>query len=132
MKGPTGAIRITTTTAKGGKCTRDTGTTRTTTTAIGDTTVVVATTMITGTASTAITSARTTDHRDQNRNDRSDRLVEDDVRSGPGIMIARHRQLCSTASCTWPCICAPTICPARSHVLRNQAQARLSLPLVSC
>ena len=47
MKGPTGVIRITTTTAKAGKCTRDIGTMRTTTTATGETTIMIGTIMIT-------------------------------------------------------------------------------------
>jgi hypothetical protein len=47
MKGHTGAIRITITTGKAGKCTRDIGTMRTTITATGETMIVITTTMIT-------------------------------------------------------------------------------------
>jgi hypothetical protein len=43
--------------------------------------------MITATAITAITSTRTTDHGDENRNS-LDSFVANDVRSGPGIVIA--------------------------------------------
>jgi hypothetical protein len=53
LKGHTGVIRITTTIAKAGKSTRDTGTVRITTTATGGTMVTIATIMIT----------TTTDHR---------------------------------------------------------------------
>jgi hypothetical protein len=46
MKGHTGVIRIMTTTAKAGECTRDIGTMRTTTTATGETTIMIATIMV--------------------------------------------------------------------------------------
>ena len=46
MKGHTGAIRIMTTIAKAGECTRDIGTMRTTTMAAGETMITVATIMI--------------------------------------------------------------------------------------
>src|ERR1700730_3640042 len=57
MKGRTGVIRIMTTTAKAGKCTRDIGTMRTTTMATGETMIMIATIMITRTMTTM-----TTDH----------------------------------------------------------------------
>jgi len=57
MKGHTGVIRIMTTTAKAGKCTRDIGTMRTTTMATGETMIMIATIMITRTMTTM-----TTDH----------------------------------------------------------------------
>ena len=47
MKGHTGVIRITTTIAKAGKCTRDIGTMRITTMATGETMIMIATIMIT-------------------------------------------------------------------------------------
>src|SRR5260370_11234501 len=46
MKGHTGAIRIMTTIAKAGECTRDIGTMRTTTMAAGETMIMIATIMI--------------------------------------------------------------------------------------
>ena len=49
MKGHTGLIRIMTTTAKAGKCTRDIGTMKTTTTATGETMIMIATVVITTT-----------------------------------------------------------------------------------
>jgi hypothetical protein len=52
MKGLTGVIRITTTIAKAGECTRDIGTVRITTMAAGETMIMIATIMI----------ATTTDH----------------------------------------------------------------------
>src|SRR5438045_4635199 len=54
MKGDTGVIRITTTTAKAGECTGDIGTMRITTTATGET-MIVATIMITAIMITAMT-----------------------------------------------------------------------------
>ena len=54
MKGHTGVIRITTTTAKAGECTRAIGTMRTMTTATGETTII-ATIMITAIMITAMT-----------------------------------------------------------------------------
>ncbi len=54
LKGLTGRIRITTTIAKAGSCTKDTGTARITTTGIGDTMIaeedMVTMMMITGTS----------------------------------------------------------------------------------
>src|ERR1700730_9315365 len=52
MKGHTGVIRIMTTTAKAGKCTRDIGTMRTTTMATGEAMIMIATIMITTTMTT--------------------------------------------------------------------------------
>ena len=52
MKGPTGLIRIMTTTAKAGKCTRDIGTMRTTTMATGETMIMIATIVIMTTMTT--------------------------------------------------------------------------------
>src|SRR6202171_4919439 len=49
MKGHTGVIRIMTTTAKAGKCTRDIGTMKTTTTATRETMIMIATVVITTT-----------------------------------------------------------------------------------
>ena len=46
LKGHTGVIRIMTTTAKGGECTRDIGTMRTTTMATGETTIMIAIIMV--------------------------------------------------------------------------------------
>ena len=53
-KGHTGVIRITTTTAKAGECTRAIGTMRTTTTATGET-MIIAIIMITAIMITAMT-----------------------------------------------------------------------------
>jgi hypothetical protein len=52
LKGHTGVIRTMTTTEKAGKCTRDTGTMRTTTMATGETTIMIATVVITTTVTT--------------------------------------------------------------------------------
>ena len=52
LKGLTGVIRTMTTTGRAGKCTRDTGTMRTTTTATGETTIMIATIVITTTITT--------------------------------------------------------------------------------
>jgi hypothetical protein len=49
IKGHTGVIRITTTIAKAGECTRDIGTMRTTTMAIGENVAMIATIVITTT-----------------------------------------------------------------------------------
>jgi hypothetical protein len=49
MKGHTGAIRIMTTIAKAGECTRDIGTMKTTTTAAGETMIMIGTIMTTTT-----------------------------------------------------------------------------------
>ena len=46
MQGHTGVIRITTTIAKAGKCTRDIGTMRITTMATGETTIMIAIIMV--------------------------------------------------------------------------------------
>jgi hypothetical protein len=60
MKGRTGVTRTMTTTEKVGKCTRDTGTMRTTTMATGETMIMIATIMIAIIATIAITTTMTT------------------------------------------------------------------------
>ena len=87
LKGHTGVIRIMTTTGKAGKCTRDTGTMRTTTTATGETTIMIATVVITTTI--------TTDH---------DALMR--------VEPAFHKVLCIGGLDENPVSNAPYLCPA--------------------
>src|ERR1700730_8906836 len=62
MKGHTGVIRIMTTTAKAGKCTRDIGTMRTTTMATGETMIMIAAIMIATIMITTTMTTMTIDH----------------------------------------------------------------------